>query len=232
VLLLTIASEKNGDIPKDFDDLAFELRMEPKRVRLAVKVLVDVGLLVDCETCFRTPDWNERQFKSDSSKERVRAFRERHRNVTVTAQETETETDTDTEKKKETTVLRTVSKKARSQIGDWIPSLKEQEAAANYWQSKGRPDISLSEQVDQFRDHHLKLGSLMADWPAAWRTWYRNAPKMTRQEHEPRKSARSRQLDGAARWFQKEEYRNPADETLAALPAPRVVQRDPRRHGD
>jgi hypothetical protein len=31
----------------------------------------------------------------------------------------------------------------------------------------------------QFRDHHAAKGSLMADWPAAWRTWARNAVKFS-----------------------------------------------------
>ncbi|MCR9260752.1 MAG: hypothetical protein NXH95_13580 [Pseudomonadaceae bacterium] len=54
--------------------------------------------------------WDSLQFKSDSSKERVRKYRERKKksdvkrssNVTVTAQDTDTEEDTDTEQERET----------------------------------------------------------------------------------------------------------------------------------
>jgi uncharacterized protein (UPF0335 family) len=56
--------------------------------------------------------WDDRQFRSDSSKERVAKYRaklkpknnvtgkKRYQPVTVTAQDTDTDTDTDTEKKK------------------------------------------------------------------------------------------------------------------------------------
>ncbi len=93
----------------------------------------------------------------------------------------ETETQVQTETDKETTSLRSVSKKARTQIGDWLPMIAQQQSAAAFWGTKDRIDIDVAEQMDQFRDHHLKTGATMADWPAAWRTWYRNAPKMNRK---------------------------------------------------
>lgn len=33
------------------------------------------------------------------------------------------------------------------------------------------PDMDVDSTYTRFRDHHLKVGSLMADWRAAWRTW-------------------------------------------------------------
>jgi hypothetical protein len=58
--------------------------------------------------------WNDLQFKSDSSKDRVSAYRERKKkekeqqkcNVTVTAQDTDTDTDTDTEKEIDKTSIK------------------------------------------------------------------------------------------------------------------------------
>lgn len=41
----------------------------------------------------------------------------------------------------------------------------------------GLDDRRIEAEFAQFYDHHLKLGSLMADWHAAWRTWVRNAIK-------------------------------------------------------
>jgi len=35
-------------------------------------------------------------------------------------------------------------------------------------------DQQIAAQADRFRDYHTSKGSLMADWPAAWRTWWRN----------------------------------------------------------
>lgn len=60
--------------------------------------LQDCGLI---DTNLQPVNWDKRQFLSDSSTERTRAYRERtkrHGNVTVTVPETET--DTETEKKK------------------------------------------------------------------------------------------------------------------------------------
>ena len=33
------------------------------------------------------------------------------------------------------------------------------------------PDMDVDATYERFRDHHLKVGSLMACWRAAWRTW-------------------------------------------------------------
>ena len=91
---------------------------EPDAEMLARKVALKMGLtlaelekvagrlarmgLIDKDT-FQPRAWDDRQMKSDSSAERVKAFRERKKqakqagNVTVTAQEEDTDTDTDKE---------------------------------------------------------------------------------------------------------------------------------------
>jgi hypothetical protein len=35
--------------------------------------------------------------------------------------------------------------------------------------------------VEEFRDHHIAAGNLMASWSAAWRTWCRNEVKFSRR---------------------------------------------------
>ena len=91
---------------------------EPDAEMLARKVALKMGLtlaelekvagrlarmgLIDKDT-FQPRAWDDRQMKSDSSAERVKAFRERKKqakqagNVTVTAQEEDTDTDKDKE---------------------------------------------------------------------------------------------------------------------------------------
>jgi hypothetical protein len=39
---------------------------------------------------------------------------------------------------------------------------------------KGVKPQDLADQTERFLDHHRKVGSLFADWTAAWRTWMRN----------------------------------------------------------
>ena len=41
---------------------------------------------------------------------------------------------------------------------------------ANYVAS----DKQIAEQAEYFRNHHQGKGSLMADWTAAWRSWWDN----------------------------------------------------------
>lgn len=42
----------------------------------------------------------------------------------------------------------------------------------------------------RFRDHHLQVGSLMADWAAAWRTWASNWVRFTARDQQRQGMAR------------------------------------------
>jgi len=71
--------------------------------------------------------WDKRQFTSDTSKERVRQYRERMKrnsNVTVTAQETDTDTDTETDSI--TNVMAPPEKTAKEEIWEAGKSLLQQ----------------------------------------------------------------------------------------------------------
>ncbi len=80
--------------------VAVKLGVQPRELEAIAQRLSD-ALLIDRET-FQPLGWDERQYRSDSSRDRTRAYRERrqtakrHCDVTVTAQDT----DTDTEKEK------------------------------------------------------------------------------------------------------------------------------------
>ena len=105
VNLLCLAKEYDGALPP-VEDISFRLRLSNRRVETLLKSLRLKGL-VDGD---RMHDWDEMQYHSDSSTERVKQHRERakahHRNVSsnvsVTPQtrvdktrvETETETET------------------------------------------------------------------------------------------------------------------------------------------
>ncbi len=97
-----------GVLDKEYAQPGMLERVVSKRLGLygeafesAKKRLIDAGL-IDSE--FHPVAWDKRQFLSDSSAERVKAYRDRLKkdvkrpcNVTVTVQEAETDTDTDTE---------------------------------------------------------------------------------------------------------------------------------------
>jgi len=102
------------------------------------KRLSDVGLIH--RNTFQPIAWDERQFKSDGSTERVRAYRERvkrSRNVTVTAQETETDTETETDKVK--TYVRPKAEKTAARFAEWwavYPKKVNKKNALAIWKRK------------------------------------------------------------------------------------------------
>jgi hypothetical protein len=47
----------------------------------------------------------------------------------------------------------------------------------------------LEDQIEAFRDYHLKKGNEYADWDAAFRTWMRNSKKFAAERAAKAKSA-------------------------------------------
>ena len=64
---------------------------------------------------------------------------------------------------------------------EWQPDTAGREFA----EQRGVPES----EVGAFVDHHLSRGNLMASWPAAWRTWCRNAVRFGTATGKPLKSA-------------------------------------------
>ena len=104
VNLLCLAKEYDGALPP-VEDISFRLRLSNRKVETLLKSLRLKGL-VDGD---RMHDWDEMQYHSDSSTERVKQHRERAKahprnvssNVSVTAQRREEEIRVETETEKE-----------------------------------------------------------------------------------------------------------------------------------
>lgn len=100
VNLLCLASRKDGKLPP-VEDIAFSLRLEPRKAAAIVSRLVSATLLDAEDDGFTPHGWNARQYKSDVSTGRVKQFRERKKAVSGNADETfhatapDTETDTE-----------------------------------------------------------------------------------------------------------------------------------------
>ena len=104
VNILCVTSQCDGrDVTRD--DLSFHLRMSREQTDQIVNELVAANLLVGRDEIIPY-HWDERQYKSDSSADRTRLYRERKKkdsdgncDVTVTPVVTppDTESDTDTE---------------------------------------------------------------------------------------------------------------------------------------
>ena len=86
VATLCIASKNNGVLPQ-LSDVALLLRMPLKQAARAIARLLAAELLDETEAGLKPHNWDGRQYKSDTSTERVRKHRAA-RNVSGNAQET------------------------------------------------------------------------------------------------------------------------------------------------
>jgi transcription elongation factor Elf1 len=101
VNLLCLASRNDGKLPPA-EDIAFALRETVESVSTLLERLRNAGL-IECRNggangSFHAPrKWDERQYKSDTSTDRVKRFRQRSKSVPETPPDTETEADTEEE---------------------------------------------------------------------------------------------------------------------------------------
>ena len=71
-----------------------------------------------------------------------------------------------------------------------FPGDDDRAKALAYWNQEGVAHVlDLDDQVQRFRDHHDAKGSTFKSWPAAWRTWFRNAVDFKRRDLEARGEA-------------------------------------------
>ena len=200
VNLLCIAAKHGGKMPSD-SDCAFALRLDVETFHETFSALHDAGLFdkeVGRDSHTEPHNWKKRQYKSDSSTERVKRYRKRSATVTETPPEADTDTDTDTEEErklpsaaKETAPIGAVlpplpaclprtkevsnAKRGTRLEPTWQPTEQDREFAASRGLDSGHT-------AEQFRDHwHAKPGQagVALDWKAKWRTWCRNEAKWT-----------------------------------------------------
>lgn len=76
---------------------------------------------------------------------------------------------------------KTIVKKNRHRLpDDFVLTDRMCDKAVNYWRSRDRPDLNPDHEFATFVAHHRARGSTMANWEAAWQTWYTNAPKFNK----------------------------------------------------
>jgi len=94
--LLCVAAENDGQIPP-LDDLKYLLNRRLDHLSKALQRLISGGLIDALEVGYEPRNWDERQYKSDTSTDRVQKFRAK-RNVSVTPPDTDTDTDSSVSK--------------------------------------------------------------------------------------------------------------------------------------
>ncbi len=94
-----------------------------------------------------------------------------------------------------TKTKRAKREKSRTQLpADFALNQERVTAAVSYWMRKNRDDLArdLQDQFSQFQAHHRAKGTTMADWDAAWQTWYCNAVKFNKPQQEARYASSQR----------------------------------------
>jgi hypothetical protein len=110
--MLCIASKHGGVLPS-IEDMAFALRVSSDVCTAQINELKAIGL-IDGDKRLKPHGWEKRQYKSDTSTERVKRFRERCSNVAGTVNETGSDTETEADTETETKQIKKTNKKSRS----------------------------------------------------------------------------------------------------------------------
>lgn len=126
-VLLCLTSKNDGRLPPA-DDIALALRMKSAKVCEWLTKLHSGGLLDKTETGFQPHNWNGRQYKSDTSNDRVKRYRARKCNVTDTVTVTAPEQKQITEQSRADTDARDDLKK---RTGDFQQAIVKAFAAGN-----------------------------------------------------------------------------------------------------
>lgn len=94
--LLCVFSAFGGSLP-EISVLKFKLRMQPKKITRLLNELREAGLIDESNGLIHPHNWENRQFKSDRSTERMKRHRDRHSDgivaVTVTPPESESDSE-------------------------------------------------------------------------------------------------------------------------------------------
>jgi len=124
--LQCIASANGGVLPPTAD-IAVRLRMKPAKVAEWLTKLVQARLIDNKGGAFRPHNWDDRQFQSDSSTDRVKRYRDRKRNVSsaVTCNVSETASETAPEQSR----AETDSEQSRADARELDENGLKQEAA-------------------------------------------------------------------------------------------------------
>ncbi len=77
--MLLCAYRENGDCLPSIDDLAFSLRTPKNTLLKHIETIIRAGLLDRTTEGLKPHNWDERQFTSDTSKERTKQWRDRHK---------------------------------------------------------------------------------------------------------------------------------------------------------
>lgn len=180
VNLMCLTSKKDGEAFA-VDDVSFSLRVTPAKAQTLIDELLERGLLDDTDSGVVSHNWDKRQFKSDTSNDRVKRYRQRHGNddcnVTVTCSDTE-QIQSRTEQKRK-------SAAGAALPADWQPTLDDFEYGRQLGLSD--PDIvGIAEDMRLWaRGNSNRNIARKADWTATFQGWLRRESKKEKRNGKP-----------------------------------------------
>lgn len=119
---LLCCTSDDGCLPSR-DDIAFMLRLKPSKVQDHLSELIAAKLIDEENGQLFAHDWDEHQFQSDVSTDRVKRFRKRYSNGERNAPDT----DTDTDHSRAEQNPRPNKKTKRTRLDEMLDDLKRQE---------------------------------------------------------------------------------------------------------
>lgn len=164
VNLLCVASKNGGQLPVIYQ-LTYLLRRRSDRLERDFNELVSLGLIDLVGDHFEPHNWLKFQYKSDTSADRTRAWRERNRDVTPAVTVTPPDNrvqNTETEKKKERTGKTILP-------GSWLPSPVHFQLA----EQLGLPSQSVEDAAAEMRDWSVGNGEKRSNWDSVFSNWLR-----------------------------------------------------------
>ena len=198
MLCLASRSDDRGLVKLDIEAIAFATRTTDEEAAAMIADLTRRNLLEECTEGLAVHNWNDRQFKSDSSAERVAKHRSNAdpddgnggRNVTDDVTETPKPsviqiTDTDTEltpltpqggdePEEPADPPKQAEKPKRSRRGasSAIPDdFTPTPKRIEFAVAEGLTDVEARHEFRKFQSHAVATDRRMVDWEATWRTW-------------------------------------------------------------
>lgn len=171
------------------DEIAFQMRITAEELAETKAIFLRKGFI---DQSWNVLNWEKRQFASDSSAARTRAYRGRQRDKSVTSHVTERDAPeqnrTDTEQKREEQAAPVADAAplpasatpitSRSPTGSRLPSDWQPSTDLVAWALENGNGIDVAREAEKFRDFWTaKAGKdgRKLDWPATWRNWIRRA---------------------------------------------------------
>lgn len=156
------------------EEIAFQLRISDEELASTKDLFMRRGFI---DSDWNIVNWEKRQYASDSSAERTRAYRKRLRDAAVTSQPSQSDAlEQNRTEQNRTDLAQPDSEPKRSPAGSRLPAGWQLPAAWRTWAISERPDVDPDHQASIFADHwHSKPGKdgRKTDWQATWRNWIR-----------------------------------------------------------